>query len=102
MAKSESPDMTLAALASEPTENAEASEPAEPTDRIEPAEPIDKMEPVEPMLRIDPLDPMLRIDPLPPRLVPMRTLSQYGHSPGQSRPGMGGRSGDPVAGGGPA
>ena len=67
--QSESPDMTLPALASEPIENAE------------PSEPIDKMEPVEPMLRIDPLDPMLRIDPLPPRLVRMRTLSQQGTGP---------------------
>ena len=79
--QSESPDMTLPALASEPIENAEPSEPAEPIDRIDPAEPIDKMEPVEPMLRIDPLDPMLRIDPLPPRLVRMRTLSQQGTGP---------------------
>jgi hypothetical protein len=51
--RSETADMRLAKLATEPTENADRNDPTLPIDKADPTEPMDRTDPREPMEKIE-------------------------------------------------
>ena len=78
--RTDSPDITEAALANEPIDRIEPQDPTEPMDRIEPVEPMDSR------LFFDPMESRLPEDPRLQRegcgLMPSSWHGAYGCTPG--------------------